>query len=120
MRQYEYLRTRPGIPWDAPREWFRSDEAHEAWQRRAPLHTPRGRTPYKPTRTMREETMRRDGYACVFCHATHPVPLTVDHFVPRAFGGSNHPNNRRTMCQPCNTSHFARFYAPLLPARTAA
>lgn len=115
---YERMRDRPGIPWDAPRAWFRSDEAHEAWHARQPIHFPRGRNPLKATRTMREETLRRDGYRCLFCGATSP--LTTDHIVPVCFGGSNHPNNRRTLCERDNREHFARFYQPYIGQRQEA
>lgn len=44
----------------------------------------------------------RDGYRCVRCQTT--ADLTVDHIFPRAIGGSDHPNNLRTLCRPCNAA----------------
>lgn len=108
---YQSIRDRPGIPWDAPRPWFRTDEAHEAWHARQPLLHPDGERRMKVSRQMRDETYRRDGWRCLFCRATER--LTIDHIVPRAFGGSNHPNNRRTLCTACNGAHFVRFHQQL-------
>lgn len=34
---YYAMRAVPGIPWDAPRDWFVSDVTHMAWRCRTPL-----------------------------------------------------------------------------------
>lgn len=55
------------------------------------------------TRRVRFEVLRRDGHTCRYCGAAAPdVPLTVDHVIPRALGGSDDPSNLVTACQPCN------------------
>ena len=46
---------------------------------------------------------RKYGAVCFYC----PQPLdvescTVDHYIPRAAGGSNHIDNLRPSCFPCN------------------
>lgn len=52
---------------------------------------------------LRYEILRRDNHACRYCGATAPdVPLTVDHVVPVALGGTDDPGNLVTACRPCN------------------
>jgi HNH endonuclease len=54
-------------------------------------------------RRLRFEILRRDGYTCRYCGAQAPdVPLTVDHVIPRALGGSDDPTNLITACHDCN------------------
>ena len=47
---------------------------------------------------------RRDNYRCQICGRTAKdgVRLEIDHKVPRAKGGSNHPSNLWTLCFDCN------------------
>lgn len=60
-------------------------------------------TPPVPRR-LRFEILRRDGHTCRYCGASAPdVPLTVDHVIPRALGGSNDPSNLVTACKSCNS-----------------
>ncbi|MCZ7413118.1 HNH endonuclease [Streptomyces sp. WMMC897] len=55
------------------------------------------------SKRLRYEILRRDNHACRYCGATAPsVPLRVDHVVPVALGGEDHPNNLVTSCEPCN------------------
>jgi hypothetical protein len=49
----------------------------------------------------RYEVLNRDGFACRYCHETD-IPLTLDHVVPVALGGSDKPDNLVAACQPCN------------------
>jgi hypothetical protein len=49
----------------------------------------------------RYEVLNRDGFTCRYCHETD-VPLTLDHVVPVALGGSDKPDNLVAACQPCN------------------
>ena len=46
----------------------------------------------------------RDGGRCVFCdHAAEDgAVLTVDHILPRSWGGSDLASNLVTCCRPCN------------------
>lgn len=53
------------------------------------------------TKRTRFEVLRRDNYTCRYCHATDN-PLTVDHVVPRALGGSDDPSNLVAACKDCN------------------
>lgn len=55
------------------------------------------------SRRIRFEILRRDGHTCRYCGAQAPdVPLTVDHVIPRALGGSDEPSNLVTACRDCN------------------
>lgn len=49
----------------------------------------------------RFEVLRRDEYTCRYCRATDQ-PLTVDHVVPVALGGSDDPSNLVAACKDCN------------------
>lgn len=55
------------------------------------------------TKRTRYEVLRRDNHTCRYCGAKAPdVPLTVDHVVPEALGGSDDPSNLVTACRDCN------------------
>ena len=43
----------------------------------------------------------KHGYFCGTCGATSD--LTIDHVVPISRGGSNHMDNLRPLCRPCNS-----------------
>jgi hypothetical protein len=45
--------------------------------------------------------LRRDNYRCVICGSS--ARLEIDHIVPWSAGGSDHPDNLRTLCHWCNT-----------------
>ncbi|MYR30536.1 MULTISPECIES: HNH endonuclease [unclassified Streptomyces] len=55
------------------------------------------------SKRLRYEILRRDKHTCRYCGAHAPdVPLRVDHVLPVALGGSDHPSNLATSCDPCN------------------
>lgn len=55
------------------------------------------------TPRLRFEILRRDGFACRYCGATaDETQLHVDHLVPRALGGDDHPTNLVAACRDCN------------------
>lgn len=59
-----------------------------------------------------DELRRQFNYACGYCQVTEVSvggELTVDHFQPRAAGGSDDPNNLVYACQRCN-SYKHRFW----------
>jgi 5-methylcytosine-specific restriction endonuclease McrA len=70
---------------------------------------------------MRKWIFERDGWACKLCGqavalfrsriwpgSSRYVPVGhVDHFVPRARGGQNDPENLRLLCETCNESRGA-------------
>jgi hypothetical protein len=55
---------------------------------------------------IRELVYERDKYRCVECAATED--LTLDHIYPWSLGGSDGPDNLRTLCRPCNSRKGAR------------
>lgn len=48
----------------------------------------------------------RDGEMCVYCGAESG--LVVDHMVPIALGGTDHPDNLALACKPCNSGKSGR------------
>lgn len=59
---------------------------------------------FRVSRRVRFEVLRRDGHKCRYCGCTaEEAPLTVDHVVPRALGGSNDSSNLVTACGDCNS-----------------
>ncbi len=50
---------------------------------------------------LRAYLLEKFQYACVYCGAKH-VPLTIDHVVPRAKGGTNRVSNLVIACCDCN------------------
>jgi 5-methylcytosine-specific restriction enzyme A len=80
---------RPGCPHLTP------CPTHPAipWANRTPGATGR------PWRTLRAQILKRDRYRCVTCGK----PATqVDHTTPRAHGGTDAPDNLRSLCTPCH------------------
>lgn len=71
---------------------------------------------------LRQQTLRRDGYACTRCGADDRT-LQAHHIVPRAQGGPDDLENLLTLCRPCHgvihqsNSSFddVRDEAPLFP-----
>lgn len=49
----------------------------------------------------RFEVLRRDNFTCRYCHET-TTPLTIDHVLPVALGGTDEPTNLVTACRDCN------------------
>lgn len=49
----------------------------------------------------RFEVLRRDSFTCRYCRSAEN-PLTVDHVVPVALGGSDDPSNLVAACKDCN------------------
>lgn len=53
--------------------------------------------------TLRERLWREDGDHCHYCRQPLPLELsTIDHIVPRAFGGISARSNYVISCEPCN------------------
>lgn len=60
------------------------------------------------SKRLRYEILRRDNHACRYCGASAPdVPITVDHVVPEALGGSDDPSNLVAACKDCNAGKSA-------------
>lgn len=60
------------------------------------------------SKRLRFEIFRRDNHTCQSCGASAPdVKLEPDHVVPVALGGSDRPENLRTLCEDCNAGKSA-------------
>lgn len=59
------------------------------------------RVPFKKIVLSRKNILRRDGHRCQYCGRAD-VPLTVDHVIPRARGGSDLWENLVCACVRCN------------------
>lgn len=59
------------------------------------------RVPFKKIVLSRKNILRRDGHRCQYCGRSD-VPLTVDHVIPRARGGTDIWENLVSACVRCN------------------
>jgi 5-methylcytosine-specific restriction endonuclease McrA len=50
---------------------------------------------------IRERIIRRDRSTCQSCGVV-TLRGDVDHILPRALGGTDHPSNLRYLCKPCH------------------
>jgi hypothetical protein len=50
---------------------------------------------------LRFAILARDNYTCYYCRATD-APLTIDHVLPVALGGTDEPSNLVAACKDCN------------------
>ena len=57
-------------------------------------------------RSVQLDVLQRDRRECRYCGS--PERLTIDHVVPRSFGGSNEPANLVAACVQCNSRKNAR------------
>lgn len=55
------------------------------------------------SKRLRFEILRRDNHACRYCGATAAEgPLTIDHVLAVALGGTDEASNLVTACKDCN------------------
>lgn len=57
--------------------------------------------PYKRILLTRKNIIRRDGHTCQYCGDTRGA-MTVDHVIPKRFGGSDSWENLVCACAHCN------------------
>jgi 5-methylcytosine-specific restriction endonuclease McrA len=57
--------------------------------------------PYKKVILSRKNILRRDAYRCAYC-GRGDLPLTIDHIIPRAKGGTDSWENLVCACTVCN------------------
>lgn len=80
------------------------------WRRRRRLAARRPPPREHIPRAVRRMVYARDGYACRYCGRKrgHAVRLELDHFYPRARGGTDDPANLVTACRACNRAKGVR------------
>ena len=59
------------------------------------------KVPYKKVVLTRKNILRRDAYKCAYCGRSD-LPLTIDHLIPKARGGSDSWENLVCACTFCN------------------
>lgn len=65
------------------------------------------KAPKKRVILNRKNLLIRDGYSCQYCgHRAHH--LTIDHVIPKNFGGNNSWENLVVACLPCNNKKANR------------
>lgn len=74
-------------------------------------------------RRLRAAILDRDGHVCQrpIPPAGHPCgrPATdAGHIIAAAYGGTDHPDNLRAECEPCNATDGGRIRTALQKART--
>jgi 5-methylcytosine-specific restriction endonuclease McrA len=57
--------------------------------------------PYKRVVLTRKNILRRDSYKCAYCGRSD-LPLTIDHILPKAKGGTDSWENLICACTLCN------------------
>ncbi|NUN08562.1 MAG: HNH endonuclease [Ignavibacteriaceae bacterium] len=57
--------------------------------------------PFQKVVLTRKNILRRDNYKCTYC-GRGDLPLTIDHVVPKARGGSDSWENLVAACTSCN------------------
>lgn len=65
-----------------------------------PIKTPNNKAQIR-YRALTTHIFHRDENKCCFCGSK--TNLSLDHIVPKRFGGSNHPQNLQTLCRSCNS-----------------
>ena len=63
--------------------------------------------PYKKVVLTRKNILRRDAYKCAYCGRSD-LPLTIDHIIPKAKGGSESWENLVCACTNCNNRKGGR------------
>ncbi|MGB3483994.1 MAG: HNH endonuclease [Mycobacterium sp.] len=53
------------------------------------------------SKRLRHEVLKRDNYTCRYCRSVDS-PLTIDHVIPVALGGTDEPTNLVAACRDCN------------------
>ncbi len=54
------------------------------------------------SKTLKARVYKRDNYTCVKCGNNSKNYLTLDHIVPRVYGGKNNYHNLQVLCDKCN------------------
>ena len=57
--------------------------------------------PYQKPILNKKNILKRDGYVCQYC-GKNSQPMTIDHVIPRSFGGKDGWGNLVCACEKCN------------------
>ena len=80
--------------------------------------------PYKKVVLTRKNILRRDSYKCAYCGRSD-LPLTIDHVLPKARGGTDSWENLVCACTSCNNkkgdrtpdeANLSLLYKPFKPS----
>ena len=93
------------------------DFSEQSWQMKAPslvltipehirLTVSGGDRIWKTPPVNRREVLRRDRHTCQYCGSKKQ--LTLDHVIPKAWGGQHTWDNVVAACSPCNSQKGAR------------
>lgn len=68
----------------------------------------------RPWRRLRDQILARDGFMCQCekCKGVKLIAHEVDHIIPVAKGGTDHPNNLRAMHRDCHAEKTKREATP--------
>ncbi len=59
------------------------------------------RKPYREIPLNRKNILRRDNHTCQYCGKNHR-PMTIDHIIPKSYGGKDSWENLVAACLACN------------------
>jgi len=65
------------------------------------------RKPFKEVVLSRKNIIKRDSNTCQYCGRNNR-PMTVDHIIPKSFGGKDKWSNLVAACTACNTKKGSR------------
>jgi 5-methylcytosine-specific restriction endonuclease McrA len=63
--------------------------------------------PYQEPILNKKNILKRDGYRCQYC-GKNSQPMTIDHVIPKSFGGKETWENLVCACEKCNTTKADR------------
>jgi len=69
---------------------------------------PRNSAAKNVSKPIQKEIFKKANNSCTNCGSSYA--LEVDHKIPRALGGTNHPSNLRILCRACNQRSAIRIF----------
>jgi len=63
--------------------------------------------PYQEPALNKKNILKRDGFICQYC-GKNSQPMTIDHVIPKSFGGRESWENLVCACEKCNTKKANR------------
>ena len=112
QKKYAYMRVwlkaHPGYKSRHTKQWAaRYPDRAQATSRN--MYARRKAAPGEVTAKQWKQILFFYGNACAHCQSSaSDVPLTVDHYIPIAKGGTNTWDNVWPLCMPCNNKKYVR------------